>query len=190
MKIFRLIIGFVLFTVWLIGCQQQNTKDQKYVSAGRAASQKLTQTLKAALVSAITDSGVAGGVRVCSEKALSLTAEIDALSDSITDIRRISDKFRNPHNAPDRVDGEALSYFVNYRAEHDSLPPYYVVHGQAAVRYYQPLIVQPLCLNCHGEPEKMDAAVLGSIRSLYPEDMAVGYKSGDLRGLVRVTLIR
>jgi hypothetical protein len=171
MKVVRLIIGLVLVTAFLTGCQQEDVKDQKYLSAGRAASQKLTQSLKAALISAITDSGAAGAVSVCSEKALSLTAEIDAQSDSITDIRRISDKFRNPHNAPDPVDREALAYFMNYRTEHDSLPPYYLIQEQVDVRYYQPLVAQPLCLNCHGEPGKMD-------------------KSGDLRGLIRVTLVR
>ena len=117
-----------------------------------------------------------------------LTAAIDARSDSITDLRRISDKFRNPHNAPDEIDNEALAYFRTYRAEHDSLPNYYLVKEASDVRYYQPLVTQPLCLNCHGKVDKMDVDVVKAIRAIYPDDMAVGYAPGDLRGLIRVTM--
>jgi hypothetical protein len=36
------------------------------------------------------------------------------------------------------------------------------------------------CLACHGE--KLDAKVQGAIHALYPEDRAVGFRVGEVRG--------
>ena len=41
-----------------------------------------------------------------------------------------------------------------------------------------------LCLNCHGEPGKeINESTLEKINSLYPEDKAIDFKVGDLRGM-------
>jgi hypothetical protein len=41
-----------------------------------------------------------------------------------------------------------------------------------------------MCLNCHGTPGKhIQDATLTKIQQLYPEDRAVNFKEGDLRGL-------
>jgi hypothetical protein len=47
--------------------------------------------------------------------------------------------------------------------------------------YVEPILVQPLCLTCHGDPLAPDIAA--RIDELYPEDRAVGYEIGDLRGV-------
>jgi hypothetical protein len=40
-----------------------------------------------------------------------------------------------------------------------------------------------MCLACHGDPQKdIQPAVLQTISKLYPDDKAIGYKEGDLRG--------
>jgi len=44
------------------------------------------------------------------------------------------------------------------------------------------LPVQPLCLSCHGDPKRMSAAVQEKLKALYPEDKAVGYAPGQIRG--------
>jgi hypothetical protein len=178
----------LFITGLLLSCSKGPDPDQKYINTGKAASNELMQSLKGALTKAVADSGIEGAIGVCSEKALILTAEIDARSDSITDIRRVSDRFRNPHNAPDATDREAIAWFLDYQAAHDSLAAYHIVKSGNDVRYYQPLVIQPLCLNCHGQTDKMEANVVERIHEIYPEDMAVGYAPGDLRGLVRVTL--
>ena len=171
-----------------LSCAQRPDPDKKYADIGGAASAKLMQSLKGALAKAIADSGISGAIRVCSDQALAITAEIDAQSDSITDIRRITDRFRNPHNAPDQADLDALAFFRGYQTEHDGLPAYHIVRSAGELRYYQPLVIQPLCLNCHGKSGSMDDQTIAAINRLYPEDMAVGYDLGDLRGLVRVTI--
>ena len=42
-------------------------------------------------------------------------------------------------------------------------------------------MVQPLCLSCHGSELAPDIAT--QITDLYPEDRAVGFEVGDLRGV-------
>jgi len=190
MSYFKFFILSVSIVALFTSCDSGPDPDQKYINTGKAASQALMKSLKGALVTAIADSGIEGAINVCSEKALVLTADIDARADSITDIRRVSDKFRNPHNAPDASDTEALAYFREYQAKYDSLAGYHIVRSDTDVRYYQPLVIQPLCLNCHGQTDKMEANVLTAINKIYPEDMAVGYQLGDLRGLIRVTMVK
>ena len=41
--------------------------------------------------------------------------------------------------------------------------------------------MQPLCATCHGE--SVEPALLARIRERYPEDQAVGFRVGELRGL-------
>ncbi len=47
--------------------------------------------------------------------------------------------------------------------------------------YTEPILVQPLCLVCHGEALAPDVAA--RIEALYPQDEATGFRAGDLRGV-------
>lgn len=60
---------------------------------------------------------------------------------------------------------------------------------EGSVHFYAPiLLAAPVCLQCHGRPEKDIApATMAAIKKLYPEDKATGFQLGDLRGLWRVT---
>ncbi len=44
-----------------------------------------------------------------------------------------------------------------------------------------------LCLKCHGEPSK-DVEFKRALAQRYPLDHAMGYKKGDIRGAVVVTI--
>ena len=56
------------------------------------------------------------------------------------------------------------------------------------LRYLRPLKIVSPCLACHGDPERIDPQVLEVLRERYPEDRAVGYSPGDLRGAISVTV--
>jgi len=48
----------------------------------------------------------------------------------------------------------------------------------------------PLCEKCHGKiGSTLKEADYASIKSLYPEDMAIGYKTGDLRGMWSISFL-
>jgi hypothetical protein len=58
--------------------------------------------------------------------------------------------------------------------------------GKQSYRYMRALPTQPLCLNCHGSPEQLTPAVLEKLKALYPDDKAVGYRPGDIRGAITI----
>ena len=47
--------------------------------------------------------------------------------------------------------------------------------------YVEPIVMQPLCLACHGET--LAPEVAEQIAAEYPEDRATGFRVGDFRGV-------
>ncbi len=45
-----------------------------------------------------------------------------------------------------------------------------------------PIRLKAECQVCHGPAEMIDEEILASIAESYPEDQAVGFAEGDLRG--------
>ena len=54
------------------------------------------------------------------------------------------------------------------------------------LRYMKALPTQALCLNCHGGPDKIAAEVKARLTEIYPDDKAVGYSEGQIRGALTV----
>ena len=50
--------------------------------------------------------------------------------------------------------------------------------------------MQPMCLNCHGEKAVLAPGVQDALNKIYPDDKAVGYKEGDLRGAWHITFLK
>ena len=53
-------------------------------------------------------------------------------------------------------------------------------------RYMRALPVQPICLTCHGETDKLKPEVMTKLQKLYPEDKGVGYSVGQIRGAMTI----
>ncbi|MGB9766969.1 MAG: Tll0287-like domain-containing protein [Sulfurihydrogenibium sp.] len=164
-------------------------KEQKIVQVGEETSMKLLKTLKGALMDAMQKGGPDEAVEVCSKKAMALTSQIE--KETGYSVKRTTFNYRNPANAPDKYEAEALRYFEE-SIKKGQMPQYYVQaineNGKVMYRYYKPLKVEGVCLTCHGDPNLMDKKLLEKIKALYPNDKAVGYKDGDFRGVVRVTI--
>lgn len=154
---------------------------------GSSASQALMGTLVTQLTSAMQEGGAANAVDFCSTSALELTAGV--AQEQGLDVKRTSMKYRNPANAPDEDETEALRYYESALAETGVLPgPWVQKAGRDEYRFYKPLTVAPPCLNCHGSAEEIDPAVQAILEDRYPEDLATGYALGDFRGVVRVSV--
>ena len=91
-------------------------------------------------------------------------------------IKQTSLKVRNPVNAPDAWEQEAMKKFVS----EGSLPDFIgedELDGKKVLRYALPLYVEEYCLGCHGMP-------LGEIDITgYPKE---GYRLGELIGIISV----
>lgn len=158
------------------------------VALGSEAAQKLASSLIGRLQAVLAEEGAAGAVAFCSAEGLPLTAE--ASRDVGFAIKRTSSRIRNPANAPDLLERAALDHYEATQASGDSLPARFVqiLPGGEGYRYYQPLRVQPFCVQCHGASEELAEGVADVLAEHYPEDEATGYSAGDFRGLIRVTV--
>jgi len=96
-------------------------------------------------------------------------------------VGRTSERLRNPKNAaPDWVKPflADLSKKKGSAASKGML----VKLGDGHFGYLEPILTEPVCLKCHGV--KLDKPVEVSLYEMYPEDKAVGYHVGDVRGVL------
>ena len=52
--------------------------------------------------------------------------------------------------------------------------------------FYKPIVTGEICLKCHGDPSTFPTALKEKLQTLYPDDLATGYKTGEIRGAFRV----
>lgn len=154
---------------------------------GGEAARELAGTLMSRLQEAVAAEGAARAVAFCSTEGLPLTAEVSRATGF--EVKRVTMRVRNPENAADSLERVALDQFERSLAAGDSLPVWLVQRTpDGHYRYYQPLRVRALCLQCHGAPSDLAEGVAEVLAERYPEDAATGYGEGDFRGLVRVTV--
>jgi hypothetical protein len=152
----------------------------------QSASRALAGELKAKLLSEIQAHGPAAAIEVCSEVAQETAA---AHSQEDLSVRRVSLKARNPEDLPDPWEEEQLERLAALQQRGD-LPPFVArLVGEGAareLRYLEPLTIHAVCLSCHGDPTRFEPGVREILERKYPDDRAVGYLTGDLRGAVSV----
>lgn len=148
--------------------------------------------LKAVLKRNMKNGGPYNGVTVCADTASDLT---DMFSKAIEfDVRRISFKNRNPNNVPDEIETKILHDYELLAKENKLTKDTetfgkYIVNGKKVLRYVKPIIVDKKCLKCHGNTQNISKDVRTIIKTKYPDDKAVNYSVGDLRGAVSITKI-
>jgi len=161
-------------------------------SVGDVYASRLLAELFQELNDAIEFGGPAYAVDVCHLKAIPLTDSVGTAEIRSYDIKRTSEKFRNPENAPDEYERLAIGYFSEMLEDGKELPEKYIQEirdgDKVHYYYYRPILMSGICLNCHGNPENIDPFVYASIREHYPDDRATGYQSGDFRGLIRIKI--
>lgn len=101
-----------------------------------------------------------------------------ALSRDGVRVGRTSHRLRNPSNAPPDWVSPILDAYV---ADPSDRTPRTTTLPNGQSGYTEPILTQPLCLACHGQILAPDVAA--RIKELYPEDEAVGFEVGDLRGV-------
>jgi hypothetical protein len=186
-----LLIGFVV-----TGCERaqpagRTVTDEEAASTGAETARSLREGLVRRLTAALDSAGPAGAIEVCAIEAMPLADSITRAAGNGITVRRTSDRVRNPANSPDEGDLEMLAMFEADLAAGRPLPGHRLQSaGSDTVRYYEPLRIMPLCVQCHGPAGEMDADVRRVLAERYPQDAAVGYREGDFRGLIRVSIPR
>ncbi len=162
---------------------------EKVTQVAEPAAAGLLRTLVGRLTSAMEEGGPAQAMEFCSTEAIPLTRMVQASQEDGLVLKRTSFRYRNPDNAPDEAEEAALLYFERAIQDQGQAPASFVQRTSTGeLRYYKPLYVGEFCLQCHGDPEGMDPGVRRLLSQRYPEDLATGYRAGDFRGLVRVSV--
>ena len=182
-KAFACLSVIAFFT--LIACNGQNSPKvdlDKYKAKGDSIALIAQGELLTHLSQAIADSGFAHAVNYCSLHANELTNKaLD--SHSIVSIQRLSDKNRNADNALKTAEEKAVFNRFN-----NSLTDTITIQGDL-ITYYKPIrIMMPTCLNCHGKKNELDVHVKEALQIKYPNDLAIDYSEGDLRGMWKIAM--
>jgi len=154
----------------------------------RAAASELTTVLKARLVHEMEAGGPVAAARVCSVVAQTIAT---AHSRNGVTVRRVSVRWRNPADRPDAWEAARLAEMeaAVARGEAPAEVEEVQTEGDVSVyRYLQPIRIAAPCLACHGDPETFPAELRQLLAERYAADTAVGYRVGDLRGAVSVTV--
>ena len=173
----------------LTGCASTPSPEQQAQLANdsRAAVGDLVKKLGGTLKADIAAHGPETAISVCKEKAPQIAKAI--MDEKNVKIRRVTTQNRNPKSVPDAWEAKVLTDFEQRLAKGekpDTLEYYQVTQedGQQTFRYMKGLVIQPLCLTCHGTPENIPDGVKAKLTELYPADKATGYSVGMLRGAV------
>ncbi len=153
-----------------------------YQTEGEKIATQAMQALGKELMSALNDSGVVGAIQYCNVKALPLTDSISQATG--TTIRRTTLQYRNISNQPDSLENAILNAYTQKQKNGDPLEPMTLRTANGDVLYAAPIMVNMLCLKCHGTVgEDVQPENYAQIKELYPYDKAIAYKAGDLRGI-------
>lgn len=184
LQAFSILLGGMLVTG---GALAQTTSAPDPALEGPKIIAEAFAKLSGALGGAVGKSGPAGALSVCSEMAPKIAKDV-AAAHGVT-LRRATHQPRNPKNAADEVERAALETFMAAMAKKEAPQPQVITNADGSRAFLAPIVLgNPLCLQCHGMPEKdITPETLAAIQRLYPDDKATGFQLGDLRGLWRIT---
>lgn len=100
---------------------------------------------------------------------------------------RTSHRLRNPMNAPPTW---AKPFVEGYAGRQSRDVKGFVVDLGDQVGILRPISQQPVCANCHGPVDELTEAVRQAISTRYPQDRAVGFAQGEIRGWFWVEIPR
>lgn len=188
---------FILVNVLLFStCENSNTpaksadkveeveknKNEVFLKKGQQVAKATFKTLSGNLQKAMKEGGVPNALEYCNLAAMPLVDSLSKVHDA--DIRRTSLKVRNPNNQPTSQELIQLQAYEKQSKAGEKINAVVKEIDPHTVAFYAPISIMPLCENCHG---KVGSTLLEKdyevVQKLYPEDKAIGYVSGDLRGM-------
>ena len=181
------LLSAVFFSVIIFSCREKETAvdHTDWKAKGDSLVSKTFDTLRNTLLKAVGEKGFPGAVEFCNTRALDLTNTYTAEGISI---ERTSEKLRNPANAPDTMETRILAAYRKLKNENQELKSIVEKDAGGNHHFFKPILLQAICLNCHGERlTQIKTDTWNSILLKYPDDAAFDYKEGDLRGIWHIT---
>lgn len=185
MNILKTLSSLSLAASALLSAQGASAADEPWMADARTVATAVPPKLLQVLTDAIAKSSAADAVTVCQDTAPKMAKA--ASEQSGWQVRRVSLRNRNPTAVPDAWERETLEDF-DRRAAAGEAPAslergtMQIVDGKPLQRYMRALPTQGLCLSCHGPADQLAPGVAERLKVLYPDDRAVGYSLGQIRG--------
>jgi len=163
------------------------TKAELMVKAEELGKKVLAATaskFQSELKKAISEEGIDGAINYCNLHAIGIASKLE---DSLgVSIKRVTDKTRNPADSITAIDREIWEAYTYAPAEK---PQIQELDEENFILTKPIMISNGLCLNCHGTPgETITQENYDLIKSKYPDDQAINYQVGDLRGMWRIII--
>ena len=157
------------------------------LDTGDKVSKELLKKLGSNLKHELKTNGLMAAVNFCTDKAYTLTQDVNLHQVKGVTVKRVSLKERNPLNTPSADEIKVLEEMQKL-LDDKKLPPYLVEKQNNGYKYYKPLVIKKeVCLKCHGDVSKNEQLSV-YLNETYPKDKATGYKMNDLRGAIVVEI--
>jgi len=182
----------VLLSTSVVSAQPGPGPNQSAMQETRDIAAAMLKELGQTLQTAIENGGPENAIGVCKTQAPEIAMKLSMKHQ--LKVARVGTRVRNPGmGVPNDWQTQALKQFETRLAKGDK--PYDIEFIQLVksgsydleLRYAKPIVVQPMCTACHGTPEQISSEVKAKLDQLYPNDKAINYKPGELRGAVVVT---
>lgn len=177
-----------LLLVLAAACGRQGPSEEAVAAARERAENaagKLMETLFLELTSALGKGPPEDALGICADRAPQVARKIQ--EEYGLSVRRFALRTRNKRNEPDAYERkwfqEALQRYDGGKGPAPK-PTAEVVDGE--LRYVRPILLAEMCTKCHGTSEQITPDVRSALEQRYPDDDAIGFKPGDLRGAVSV----
>ncbi len=145
----------------------------------QSAIMNFQKALKGELMAAMQKGGPKAAVEICNEKAPQIAEKIN-LDENVI-ISRTSLKVRNPGNAPDDWEKKTLQNFEKRKTGGEAIKTMNASqYDGETFTYMKPIPMMGMCSACHGT--NVSKPLYEHISQYYPDDKAIGFKPGDIRG--------
>ncbi|MBK7865822.1 MAG: DUF3365 domain-containing protein [Ignavibacteriales bacterium] len=192
----RILILVVTSVLILAGCvkQVEPKKDVKLEEAKLTASKaagEFMKELKTILVAEMKKGGPESALNVCSDTAQEFAKTYSTMKGM--ELRRVSFMNRNEANVPDDAELMWLKECENMmKADNFNKDTVFFRVERSAksntLHLAKPILLVEECVVCHGTNEQIPGNIKKLIAEKYPNDKAVNFSPGDLRGLVSVKM--
>ncbi|UFH58079.1 Tll0287-like domain-containing protein [Sulfurovum mangrovi] len=184
MKLPTLLLSSLLATSIYAADQNASITPADIKMEGVSYIKKLGGTLKSELQEHMTvDPTAVAAFGFCTAKAMEITEEVNKALPDYAKVRRTALKTRNEKNIADATDIAVMeSYITAIEAKTFTPQDIKVVEEGNTTRVYKPLVTNGVCLKCHGQ--NVSKEIQEMITVSYPKDQAMGFKAGDLRGVI------
>ena len=168
-----------------------NDLEDTLLTKSRTVAKELLTTLKKQLTTALENQDTEKAVVVCSSIGQSIATNLSEKNALL--VKRVSLKNRNPNGKPDEYESKVLTLFDEMNSKKELKPDFESFETVKEsdglyFRYMKPIVTGNSCLQCHGNPEAIKPEVKKALADKYPNDLAFGYKEGDIRGAVSLKI--